>query len=265
MADYHSTIDSIVNVVKKLRLAIKKGTSAQIRSAEHKSMMKAIALAWFNNQRGILLGAVDEAILKSSDDHFKNLIILSEKACTRSKVDKLLKDIKKTLTALRAENIKTLSTSPTVTTDIVPKFALIVADKVMVDILEKRWKECVLCVQVGAPLSAIVMMGGLLESLLMTRFLQHSDKKAIFATTTCPKDKTGTPVQFKEWALKNYIDVAHELTWISQTEKDLGEVLRDYRNYIHPFKERSHGVKILPKDAATLWEVTKSISKEIIV
>jgi len=116
----------------------------------------------------------------------------------------------------------------------------------------------------GAPLAAIVMMGGLLESLLLTRFLQHPDKKVIFATKACPKDKTGVAHQFKDWALKNYIDVAHELTWISQTEKDLGEVLRDYRNYIHPFKEKSHGIKILAKDATILWEVTKSISKEII-
>src|SRR4051812_3973294 len=109
MADYHSTIDSTVNGLDKLRNAIKKEKSAQIRSSEQKAVMKATALAWFNKQRSILLNAVDESVLKATDEYFKNLLLLSDKACARSKADDLLKNIKKKLTELRAENITTLS------------------------------------------------------------------------------------------------------------------------------------------------------------
>jgi hypothetical protein len=41
-------------------------------------------------------------------------------------------------------------------------------------------------------------------------------------------------------------------------------ILRDYRNYIHPEKERSHSVALSPDDAAMFWEVTKTLSRELL-
>jgi len=72
------------------------------------------------------------------------------------------------------------------------------------------------------------------------------------------------PLQLKEWTLKNYTDVAHELGWITKTTKDIGEFVRDYRNFIHPQKELSHGIVLEPGDAEMLWEVTKSITLQIL-
>jgi hypothetical protein len=46
---------------------------------------------------------------------------------------------------------------------------------------------------------------------------------------------TGNPLKLNGWGLKNYLDVAHELAWISKT-KDVGEVVSEYRNYVHPSK-----------------------------
>jgi hypothetical protein len=40
--------------------------------------------------------------------------------------------------------------------------------------------------------------------------------------------------------------------------------LRDYRNYIHPEKERSHGVTLSPDDATMFWEATKTLSRELL-
>lgn len=266
MADYHTELDATIAGIEKLRSNIKKDKSVQVRSIEEKSIIKATALAWFNKQRISLISALDEKSLQTIDEQFKILLALSDKACTRTKLDVLLKNIKISLTRLRVEKITQLSTviEKQNSNDTSPNFSILVSDKEMVSILQRRWNECVICVNMNAPLSAIVMMGGLLETLLLSRFLQYPDKSLIFKSKTIPKDKSGTTLQFKEWALKNYIDVAHEMGWISQTEKDLGEVLRDYRNYIHPFKEKSHSVKIEPKDAAILWEVTKNISKQVI-
>jgi len=63
---------------------------------------------------------------------------------------------------------------------------------------------------------------------------------------------------------QNYIDVAHEMKWITTTAKDIGEVLRDYRNYIHPQKELSHGISLAQRDAQMLWEIAKGMILQIL-
>ena len=76
--------------------------------------------------------------------------------------------------------------------------------------------------------------------------------------------ETGNKKQLLEWRLKDYIDVAHEMGWISQTGKDVGHVLRDYRNFIHPYKEFSNNINLSKSDAHILWDVTKSICRQLI-
>jgi len=44
----------------------------------------------------------------------------------------------------------------------------------------------------------------------------------------------------------------------------VGEVLRDYRNYIHPQKELSNGIVLRTEDASILWEVAKGISHQLL-
>jgi hypothetical protein len=85
----------------------------------------------------------------------------------------------------------------------------------------------------------------------------------VHTAKAAPKDK-GKTLPLKDWALKNFIDVAHELNWITTTAKDIGVVLRDYRNYIHPQKELSHGVSLTPGDAEMLWNVAKSMIVQIL-
>jgi hypothetical protein len=132
-------------------------------------------------------------------------------------------------------------------------------------ILTNRWTECARCLEIEAPLAATVMMGGLVESLLLARINQAVDKTPIVNAKTAPKDKkTGKAQNLKDWGLRDFIAVAHELGWISPTTKDVGGVLMEYRNYIHPHKEHSHGITISPDDARTLWEVAKSVSRQVL-
>jgi hypothetical protein len=108
------------------------------------------------------------------------------------------------------------------------------------------------------------MMGGMLEGLLLARVNQLKDKSAVFKASSAPKDKTGSPLGLKDWGLNNYLDVAHELLWISKTTKDVGGVVRDYRNYVHPQKVYSHGVSISSEDAKMLWEIAKSVARQVL-
>lgn len=95
-------------------------------------------------------------------------------------------------------------------------------------ILPRRWLECVSCVQAKAPLAATVMMGGLLETVLLARVHQAANKAPIFSAAAAPKEgTTGKTKPLGEWALKNYIDVAHELKWITVSVKSVSEVLRE--------------------------------------
>ena len=64
--------------------------------------------------------------------------------------------------------------------------------------------------------------------------------------------------------MKDYLDVAHELGWIRQSAKDVGQVLRDYRNYVHPEKERSHGISVDSKDASMFLVVFCSLAEQIV-
>ncbi|HEV2022750.1 MAG TPA: hypothetical protein VGQ94_09485 [Terriglobales bacterium] len=132
-------------------------------------------------------------------------------------------------------------------------------------ILVNRWQECTRCIGANADLAAIVMMGGLLEALLLARIQREPDQAAVFKAVAAPKDtKTKKTLPLQAWTLRHFIDVAHELKWISQTVKQVGVVLRDYRNYIHPYKELSHKIVVQPGDSGVLWEVSKSISRKLL-
>ena len=60
------------------------------------------------------------------------------------------------------------------------------------------------------------------------------------------------------------VEIAHELGWVTKSAKDVGNVLRDFRNYIHPHKEHTDNVLIVDEDARMFWEVTKSISRHVL-
>ncbi len=173
-----------------------------------------------------------------------------------------LKTLRKQLIDLRSEVVTAVGSSGS--RDAVPAFAPLISDPQMQTILASRWTECVKCLSIDAPLAATVMMGGLLEALLLARINREADKAPIFTAKAAPKDKTGSTRPLNEWMLKNYIEVIHERGWISESAKDVGEVLRDYRNFVHPFKQLSHGVRLDAADAKLLWEITKSVSRQVL-
>jgi hypothetical protein len=131
-------------------------------------------------------------------------------------------------------------------------------------ILLARWVECAACLKAEAPLAATVMMGGLLEALLLARINRENDKEFIFKARSAPKDGQGKTKQLKDWMLSDYIRVVHEVKWVSVSVKDVGEVLRDYRNFIHPYKQFTHGVHLTPDDAMLFWELSKTIARQVI-
>jgi hypothetical protein len=262
-----NVIDGAITECGRLRKTLKKKSGGQVWSTEERSLSKATALAWFNDHRPKLSAWVPDSDLLETDQQYKKILLASDHASARSTYDAALKQAISLLQDLRQHDSLTsrIGSKPKATVDSAPDFSPLIPDDKMRKILENRWSECNRCLVADACLASVVMMGGLLEALLLARFNKEADKSRLFTAKTAPKDAaTGKTLQLKEWTLRHYIDVAHEVGWITKSAKDISEVLRDYRNYIHPFKELSHGVSLTPDDGHLLWEVAKSLSRQVI-
>lgn len=262
-------IELALTEAQRLQKALRGQTVVQVQSADDRQLIKATALAWFNSHKSVVMQHIGDGPIKPIDDLYRSLITAATRSTVRTKYLVMLKDIKKKLNAVQSDHVISLASNPvgnpSSTPDTAPTFAPLVSDARMQAILTKRWQECSVCVASSAPLAATVMMGGLLEGLLLAKINQLPDKAPVFGAASAPIDpKTRKALQLKEWGLKNYIDVAHELGWISKTTKDVGEVMRDYRNYIHPHKELSHGIVLEASDAKMLWEVAKGITMQLL-
>jgi hypothetical protein len=254
-------IDSVIVEADKLRKLLAKGKTATVRNADEVGTIKAVAYSWFKRHRQEAVGAHPD-VVSQLDALYKKILDGSDRQTSRSIYDSTLKEIRKNLLLCRAEQLVQQNVT---TPDTVPDFSSVTADPKMQAILSQRWMECGRCLKSEASLAATVMMGGLLEALLLSKINLASDKPAVFNVPSAPKDsKSGKVKPLKEWGLKDYISVSHEMGWISVSAKDVGAVLRDYLNYIHPFKQLSHEIELKPHDAQLFWEITKSITRQLV-
>jgi hypothetical protein len=266
MNEIDETVYAAIREVTGLRERTRRKRTKQVQGTE-RDIIRATALAWVNNHRKKILAVFSAAELADIDGLYQQVMQASHRSVLRSKYVLMLKHIVDALVKLRSDNLVRLSTAtiPTASTsDMPPDFSKLITDPQMQQIVKRRWVECTSCIAANAPLAATVMMGGLLEGLLLARINRETNKAPIFTAAAAPKDKWNKTIPLKEWTLQHYIDVAHELNWISATAKDIGVVLRDYRNYIHPHKELTHGVSLNRNDAALLWEISKGITRQLL-
>lgn len=263
MADHHEEIDGAIAEIDRVRKLLSKLKVRQIRNSEHRDVLKATALSWFRNRRGNLVQAISINLLTAIDRPYHIILDATGRDSTKSTYAGAAKEAKAALVSARTEVL--VATPLHRTTELVPDFSPLASDPAMQAILMRRWEECGRCLNAGAPLAATVMMGGLLEALFVSRANKLSDKATLFTSAAAPIDnKTKKPLDLRQWTLAPYIDVGHDLKWISRSAKDIAVILRDYRNYVHPEKERSHGVVLSPDDATMFWEVTKTLSRELL-
>jgi hypothetical protein len=268
MTDAQREIESAISEAERLRRVLRRGKGRQVSSDDERRVARATVLTWFETHRPLVATVLNESLLEDVDKEYRNSLAATDKASLRTRHLDCLRRIKNQLAKLQSEHAVSLSIAPSTqqtTSDLPPQFSPLVTDPTMQKILANRWNECIKCVNADAPLAATVMMGGLLEALLLARVNQLSDKKPVFSAKAAPKDRqTGKASNLALWGLKDFIAVAHELQWISPTTRDVGNVMRDYRNYIHPQKEHSHGISISADDAKTLWEVAKSVARQVL-
>jgi len=107
-------------------------------------------------------------------------------------------------------------------------------DANLVPVLESRLAEAQHCLP-SAPLATIFLCGSILEGILLGVALQR--KQDFNQAANSPKDKDDKVKPFHKWTLAQFIDVAHGLGALKLDVKNFSHVLRDFRNYIHPYQQ----------------------------
>jgi hypothetical protein len=256
--------ETAIDEVTRAREAVQRSKTPQVRAADERDRLKAVAFAWFNAHRAHLGGAD----LGDVDAAYQTVLDATARLAARSTYAKALKRAKDALLVVR----RTVTAAPNQSfpspgasePEPAPAFSALTTDVAMQSILRRRWDEVQLCIAAGANLAATVMMGGLLETLLLARINVVANKASIFTAKNAPKDKAGKTLMLADWKLLAMVEVAHEVGWITKSTKDVGNVLRDFRNYIHPHKEHTDGVRIEADDVRMFWEVCKTISRQIL-
>jgi len=266
MPSLGDALDESITSVERLRKLLSKVRTKQVSSNEERSVIKATAFTWFKAGRPLFREFENDDLLRDVDAHYQTILEAAEKATLRTRYLNELKCLKSVLVKLRSRSlIKAAVISPeqgAVPTP--PDFTRLIPDPAMQNILNRRWNEAWSCVNAKAYLAATVMMGAILEALLLARINRLADKSPVFTSKCAPKDKAGKTRPLQEWTLNAYIDVAHDMGWISKPSRDVGVVLRDYRNYIHPEKELSQGVSVGAQDCRMFGAVLKSLAEQII-
>ncbi len=125
--------------------------------------------------------------------------------------------------------------------------------------IESRWLEVQRCQYVRSYLSAVILMGSILEGLLYAR--AHQNLVEAEKAQSAPKTKTGNVKRFRDWTLNDLIDVAVELGWLKSDRGDFSSSLRKYRNLVHPLEEVQANANVDEHTCKTCWLVlTVSVS-----
>lgn len=87
--------------------------------------------------------------------------------------------------------------------------------------------------------STVIMAGSILEAILLDLLTQDPTRFAAARTSSkAPRDGSGTVKHEDSWTLYNLIEIAVDIGVLpSDRAKTFDQVLRDYRNFVHPRKE----------------------------
>jgi hypothetical protein len=143
-----------------------------------------------------------------------------------------------------------------------PEFTKLTGDPEFAALLADRWREARICLEAGAYLSCIVMMGSLLEGALLA-VLERSPAKANQALRA-PRDQTGKARPYRDWGLGSLFEVAHELGLVQSDARHFSSVLRDYRNAVHPESQRRSKLSPDQDTCAICWQVVKATINDLL-
>lgn len=103
------------------------------------------------------------------------------------------------------------------------------------EITQIRLREAQKCLSAEAYLSAVIMCGSVLESVLLGA--AKREPKKFNQSNSSPKNKDKKVKPFEEWHLSDFINVARDIGILRSDVQKFSHELRYFRNYIHPAKQ----------------------------
>jgi hypothetical protein len=144
-----------------------------------------------------------------------------------------------------------------------PNFNKLVDDLDLARILVMRWEEAQRCVEAKACLSAVIMMGSILEGVLLHKV--ETNPTAAYNAKSAPKNrKTGEGKKIQEWGLSSLIDVASELGWLQGDVKRFSHALRESRNIVHPYMQRLLNEEPDEDTCSICWQVVRAAIADLL-
>lgn len=132
----------------------------------------------------------------------------------------------------------------------------------VINIIKLRLKEVETCIGNDASLASILLIGSIMEGILLGTALMYPQQYN--QSPSAPKDKdTGRVRKFPEWTLNNFVDVSSEIGLLRQDVKKFSHVVRDFRNYIHPYEQMSSGFSPDKHTALICLQVLKAAISQI--
>jgi hypothetical protein len=129
-------------------------------------------------------------------------------------------------------------------------------------LLQARWLEAQKCQNVGAYLSAVILMGSILEGLLLAVATEH--RGACYRASQAPKQRDGSARPVEQWTLSQLIDVAVELRWLKTDRGRFGHALRESRNVVHPWEQMASKADFDEATCKTCWHVLNASVEDLL-
>jgi hypothetical protein len=134
----------------------------------------------------------------------------------------------------------------------------------MTRILEERWIASKVCMENGAYLPAIVMMGSLVEGMLYAVIAKNKEKALRIRGLRTHKEKqSGIPYPIEKWSFYELAQVAHQAQWMKSGVNDFVDPLRDWRNLVHPREQENKNVFPYKGICSVCLEITKLVISDL--
>lgn len=134
-------------------------------------------------------------------------------------------------------------------------------DSIITNYLQSRVNEIQSCPKNKVALGSIFLLGSTLEGLLLATALNNHS--VFTSSTSAPKDKTGNIKKIYDWKLNELIDVSYAVGFLGLDIKKFSHVLRDFRNYIHPYQQMSQNFNPDQQTVDICWQVFKSVFSQL--
>ena len=130
------------------------------------------------------------------------------------------------------------------------------------EILKIRIGEAESNIKVGCSLSAIILIGSVAEGILLGVATKYPrDFNPVNRAPTNRNDGKVKP--FNAWTLNDFIESAYELDIIHEDVKKFSHVLREFRNYIHPYQQLCSKFSPNIHTAAICLQVLKALITQV--